>query len=60
MDPFTLIAAATTAFNALKKGIEIGKRYYQHGVAAWVMGYGRGRLWISLPTKQQAHLGINQ
>lgn len=25
IDPFTLIAAATTAFNALKKGIEIGK-----------------------------------
>jgi hypothetical protein len=25
MDPFTLIAAATTAFNALKKGIEVGK-----------------------------------
>jgi len=25
IDPFTLIAAATTAFNALKKGIEVGK-----------------------------------
>lgn len=25
MDPFTIMAAATTAFNAIKKGIEIGR-----------------------------------